>query len=149
MFDYILRNKEWIFSGLGVSVLAAIIFLVRWTFSRQTAARLRSTRPLPAKIIRDIQKRPPLQRSEASQHYAGLRVRWKVAFSSSHSKSDGSVRLMLLDRGHYPWIYADVSVDDYPEIKTFAEGTKLWVSGSIQSCDGNTITLSDAKVTNA
>ncbi len=34
IFDYILKNKEWIFSGIGVLVLSAIFVLVRWLFFR-------------------------------------------------------------------------------------------------------------------
>ena len=30
MLDYLTQNKEWLFSGLGVAILGAIIGLVRW-----------------------------------------------------------------------------------------------------------------------
>src|SRR4026207_1450585 len=72
MLDYVAVNKEWIFSGVGFSVVVAIIFVVRSILNRhrsdgsistrpRPAAPL-PTRPSPAEIVRDIGKRPPVRR---------------------------------------------------------------------------------------
>ena len=60
MFDYVAVNKEWIFSGVGFSVAAAIILIVRSILKRHRSDGSISTRPFPAEIVRDILKRPPV-----------------------------------------------------------------------------------------
>jgi hypothetical protein len=106
--------------------------------------------PLPADIVREIDERPPFQRAEAAQQYIGLRVKWTVAFSSAELIRNNSVaNVMLLDRGDYPWVYAKLSIADYPEIETMAEGKELLIYGTIQICEHNGITLSNAKINSA
>ena len=60
MLDYVAVNKEWIFAGVGFSVVAAIIFVVRSILNRRRFDGSISTRPFPAEIVRDILKRPPV-----------------------------------------------------------------------------------------
>ena len=62
MLDYVSVNKEWIFSGVRFSVVAAIIFVVRSILNRRRFDGSISTRPFPAEIVRDIGKRPPVRR---------------------------------------------------------------------------------------
>ena len=60
MLDYVAVNNEWIFAGVGFSVVAAIIFVVRSILNRRRFDGSISTRPFPAEIVRDILKRPPV-----------------------------------------------------------------------------------------
>jgi hypothetical protein len=60
MLDYVAVNKEWIFAGVGFSVVAAIIFVVRSILNRHRSDVSISTRPFPADVVRDIGKRPPV-----------------------------------------------------------------------------------------
>jgi len=62
MLDYVAVNKEWIFSGVGFSVVVAIIFVVRLILKRHRSDGSISTRPFPGEIVRDIGKRPPVRR---------------------------------------------------------------------------------------
>ena len=62
MLDYVAVSKEWIFSGVGFSVVVAIIFVARWILKRHRSDGSISTRHFPAKILRDIGKRPPVRR---------------------------------------------------------------------------------------
>ena len=62
MLDYVDVTKEWIFAGVGFSVVAAIIFVVRSILNRRRFDGSISTRPFPAEIVRDIGKRPPVRR---------------------------------------------------------------------------------------
>jgi len=74
MLDYVAVKKEWIFSLVGFSVVAAIIFVVRSILNRRRFDGSISTRPFPAEIVRDTAgKRPAVQHSDASQHYDGVR----------------------------------------------------------------------------
>ena len=61
MLDYVAVKKEWIFSGVGFSVVAAIIFVVRSILKRHRSDGSISTCPFPAEILRAIGKRPPVQ----------------------------------------------------------------------------------------
>lgn len=60
MPNYVAVNKEWIFAGVGFSVVAAIIFVVRSILNRRRFDGSISARPFPAEIVRDIGKRPPV-----------------------------------------------------------------------------------------
>jgi hypothetical protein len=61
MLDYVAVSKEWVFSGVGFSVVVAIIFIVRSILNRHRSDGSISTRPFPAEGVRDIGKRPPVQ----------------------------------------------------------------------------------------
>ena len=56
MLDYVAVSKEWIFSGVGFSVVVAIIFVVRSILNRHRADGSISTRPFPAEILRDMRR---------------------------------------------------------------------------------------------
>lgn len=62
MLDYVAVNKEWIFSGVGFSVVVAIIFVVRSILNRRRSDGSISTRAVPAEIVRDVGKRSPVRR---------------------------------------------------------------------------------------
>jgi hypothetical protein len=110
MLDHVASNKEWIFSGVGFSVVAAIIFIVRSILNRHRSDGSISARPFPAEIRRDIGKRSPVQHSEASQHYVrrilpflsvgyviyALLIAWFIArllFRVYRAQSAGQMRL--------------------------------------------------------
>jgi len=61
MLDYVAVNKEWIFSGVGFSVVVAIIFVVRLILNRRRSDGSIFTRPLPAEILPENGKRPPVR----------------------------------------------------------------------------------------
>jgi len=61
MLDYVAVSKEWIFSGVGFSVVVAIIFIVRLVLNKPRADGSKSTGPLPAEILPDNGKRQPVQ----------------------------------------------------------------------------------------
>jgi hypothetical protein len=60
MLDYVAVSKEWIFSGVGFSVVVAIIFVARWILKQHRSDGSISAGPLPAQILRDTRKRPPV-----------------------------------------------------------------------------------------
>lgn len=73
MLDFVAVSKEWIFAGVGFSVVVAIIFVARWILNRHRSDGSISTRPFPAEILRGTGKRAPVRHSDASQHYDGVR----------------------------------------------------------------------------
>jgi hypothetical protein len=103
---------------------------------------------LPDQIIKEIDARPPFQRTEAAQNYIGMKVTWRLTFYSVRLINDTKARLMLKDRGSYPWIYCDIDIPDYPAIKITQEGAELRVSGRIADVADNVITLTDVSILN-
>ena len=53
MLDYVAVSKEWIVSGVGFSIVVAIIFVVRSILNRRRFDGSISTRPFPAEIVPD------------------------------------------------------------------------------------------------
>jgi hypothetical protein len=66
MLDYVAVSKEWIFAGVGFSVVVAIIFVARWILNRQRSDASISKRPFSDQTLRDTGKRAPVQHSEAA-----------------------------------------------------------------------------------
>jgi hypothetical protein len=56
MLDYVAVSKEWIFSGVGFSVVVAFIFVVRSILNRHRSDGSISTRPFPAESVRDMRR---------------------------------------------------------------------------------------------
>jgi hypothetical protein len=54
MLDYVAVSKEWIFSGVGFSVVIAIIFVVRSILNRRRSDGSISKRPFPAESVRGM-----------------------------------------------------------------------------------------------
>lgn len=82
MIKWIIANKEWLFSGVGVALIAGLIALIRririinkqpnpkYPFDSGEYAPL----PFPQGICADIDKTPPYQRQMKSASYTGLKI---------------------------------------------------------------------------
>jgi hypothetical protein len=101
-------------------------------------------RPLPSEVIDQINNLPVLQQTSASSSYIGIKVIWQTTLCTIDirkvEKKD-IAHLMMRDRGTYPWIYCDVELSNYPELKIMKEGHEIWVRGEIKEVDGNVIYL--------
>src|SRR4029077_3161381 len=56
MLDYVAVSKEWIFSGVGFSVVVAVIFVVRSILNRRRSDGSISKRPFPAESVRGMRR---------------------------------------------------------------------------------------------
>jgi hypothetical protein len=82
MLKYFIDNKEWIFSGIGIFLLAGGISLLKYFLDkRRDKEKFRTTTKFSditvKKIFDEIQSTPPFQQDAASKHYNGIRVRWE------------------------------------------------------------------------
>ena len=102
--------------------------------------------PCPSEIQAALQAVPLMQQPRAIKSYLGMGIRWQVTFESVIVLSPLSVRLMLLDRGSYPWVLCDVHKSKYPQLNGLVQHTPLWVSGHISKIYGDEITLKDARL---
>jgi hypothetical protein len=147
MIEFFKQNYQWIFSGIGISTLTVLYFVIKGLVKRHNKKRTSdSLSLLPKTIVKEVDSYPPLQRNQIEDSYKGIKVEWKTKFQEAHLRNDGTTHLMLLDRGSYPWVYCDVRVSDYPELKVIKEGTIIWVSGEIIKVVGNTITVKPTKL---
>jgi hypothetical protein len=103
-------------------------------------------RPYPIEIIEQINKLPLIQKRDAEKSYVGLRVNWETTLSDLYPHEPGIYRLALQDRGRYPWIFCNIDISKYPEIKIALAGQKLWVRGEIAEVDGHTIHLVNCEI---
>lgn len=101
----------------------------------------------PDSILKEIDKVPPLQRPSVVEGYKGLTVQWQTSFIDAvpFGKRD-SIHLMLLGQGSHPWIYCDVSIKDYPELKVMKESTRIIVIGKIAEIAFGKISLRDVSL---
>ena len=102
--------------------------------------------PRPSEIQAALQAVPLMQQPRARKAYLGMGVRWQVTFKSVIVLGPLSVRLMLLDRGSYPWVLCDVRKSKYPQLNSLTQHSPLWVSGHISKTYGDEITLKNARL---
>jgi hypothetical protein len=94
MLDYVAVSKEWIFSGVGFSVVVAIIFVVRSILNRHRSDGSISTRRFPAEIVRDMRRILPFL-SVCYVIYA-LLIAWligRLLFRVYRAQSAGQMQL--------------------------------------------------------
>ncbi len=103
MLDWLLKNKEWVFSGVGLAVIGSAVAIIRYILSRRGSAKGDQTNsgpsrvtlidsspvkatlqenPSPVKltvkeIVECINNCPPFQREGLAKNYLGLRVNWE------------------------------------------------------------------------
>ena len=105
MVEWIIENKTWLFSGVGLLLISGILWMVRTIVRKikedsvtsksvvdeqilggdgeilgsqeKRASKKGACRinPSPEEIFKDIESRPPFQRKEAEKHYECLNVR--------------------------------------------------------------------------
>ena len=170
--DWIIRNKEWLFSGVGVAVIMAIIGIVRLILSRR---RRSANQPQPTqeghllqqtgytsfqahdpsildiplkKIFDDIESRPPFQRDDVKKHYIGTRIRFEGVLRSLSKRENDEVYIML-NHGPdnwYPRVNFVVKVTDYPQLKFLEKNAPMAVVGRIADLVASDATLEDVKI---
>ena len=155
MFDLIFANKEWLFSGVGVVFIIAIIHFFR---SRGLLHRLfvrLSRSPIcpisPKEIYDSASTVPDLKKWEVLKNYVGLRVIWLTTLASSTSESENAKSVNLQLNFHSGSITVlpincSVRLAHYPELVTAKEGKLVLVIGRIHSIDEKGIGLKYAQL---
>jgi hypothetical protein len=152
LIDWIWQNKEWLFSGIGVAIIALLApWVVRTIRARGPAIppfdqAVFRTHPLPRKLRASIDAAPSLHQSARALEITGMKIQWKTTLEHAREKEGGLVHLMLLDRGSYPWVVCDVPKDLYPDLLLARTGTVIWVAGRIANCNSGTFVLEDPQL---
>ena len=158
-------NIAWMFSGIGVALLALLLSPLRKYFLTWLDTLLRfipfverrqleawagennfKANPTPRVITSEVKRHPPAQRQYAEDHYKGLKVVWSVKFVAIDPYEDGRAKLTILAGMVYPWVSCEVFLDDYPQLKIYRENQILWIAGTISCVRGHCIALADVKL---
>ena len=96
MLDYVAVSKEWIFSGVGFSVVVAIIFVARSILNRHRADGSISTRPFPPKPSGTLSTEHILPFLSVGYVISALLIAWficRLLFRVYRAQSAGQMQL--------------------------------------------------------
>ena len=149
--DWLLLNKEWIFSGIGLVVIAAAA-RVAWAIMQKTGLRRQSVPPrrlspfrpwriqassrgtgdAPLELedlLSQVERLPFVQREAAWSHYLGLRVIANGELCSVESVRSNRLRVKISMLSHDSDVWFDVPREQYPRLATANNGSKLTAVG--------------------
>ena len=156
MFEWVLKNKEWLFSGVGVTLLVALYSFIRHLRHGNKAAthsghEKKSFALVPNDIRDAVKQAPPLQRYAVGQRFIGLPVDWLTEFAGAEER-EGNVRVHLrtlpanmldLDRTS---VFCDVQLDGHPELAVLHRGAKVQARGKVGQVRNGIVSLDDVKL---
>jgi hypothetical protein len=160
MFQWIWLNKEWIFSGVGVSIVLLTAGFVYRILDRgktkssapsaSAAIQDRFTRPTPADIYKQINSLPPFQQNSAGDIYKGVEVCWHALFRSVSPSGDSWTVILdsadsKIPRHAGSFLCEGVEIEKNPRLKIAYKDERLIVSGTIAKVDP-VIHLRDATI---
>ncbi len=156
MFDWIWDNKEWLFSGVGLSISALVFFWLKNRIKRQKTQEpslngatlqdiidappqpkqeldISATSLSPGEIIKEVESAPLLQQPDIRKQYEGIKVSWKGKLSYA-DKIKKDIRLMILvtEKNDNTAIFFDVNPKQYPCLGLLREGHEILVEGRIE-----------------
>lgn len=104
----------------------------------------------PLVIIEEINSyKKPYMRKQAEESFLGLKVSWRLEFQRiDFFGADNNIAHLSFSKGKgfRVWIHCEVSLEDYPELKTLEEGKIIVITGKIYSVSAGTIYLKDVKL---
>ena len=173
MIDWLMKNKEWLFSGLGLSTLGGLWTLVRRFGAKPKSEPSRAVVGTQAEGLSDmsaitlskvdqasaitvddirtsIEEAPPMQRETVAQRYHGLRIEWDTQLSSAVEKN-GVVELLLNTQQsrRYQLSYSvrcKVALEDYRELAVLPERANIRVNGTIERVSDYWLSLGNARL---
>jgi len=124
MLDYILNNKEWIFSGIGVTIFIYLIpLLIRHLYKKKHPVNIKDKESISSnivtisnvtesesheivqdsampqddliRIIKELKEMPPLHLDDVTKNYIGINVDWLTEYWSAYKKDDDLIRVSL------------------------------------------------------
>lgn len=156
MISYLKKNRRWIFSGIGATVVGVVLTgIVLWlnrppppespmiSQGGSAVEAPRVSKVSYATIFRAINNAPPGQRANASKSFEGIRVKWDVEFRDVLTQIDGSRAMFKTDDDGY--VVADIDFVKFPEFRALPAGTRVQIFGRIKEVAGNYIRIDDAQ----
>ncbi len=164
MIDWLNKNKEWRFSGIGVrafGLISKIIFYFRGKakllrspddsfqrFDSDSPKLIQPTKTVKLEnILKELRKIPPLQLQERTKQYLGIRVKGFGTLSSLDKLKEGLVGITLHPKNSVGYIRTVFHRDQYPGIGSLEYGTEVEIEGKITDIENRYgIYLSEAKL---
>lgn len=170
--NWLLENKEWIFSGIGLTVFVGISVLIKAVFTKKnshidspekkTAIQVHHNtetqtdnsqkQPVisdltPKAIVKAVTSVPPLQRKDIAKHYQGIRVRWSGSVASIDEVGVGHNAIIVLnsDKFYSRDILFVVNPSDHKGLSLVDIGQRITVEGDIESV-GHSVKLVNVKL---
>lgn len=170
MFEYVIKNKEWIFSGIGVFLLAAAIGIVRYILKQRNKGKVIVTQEMvpnrimghldnlnsenimdaenltPEKIKEALQSVPLLQRENIADQYKGIQVQWEGAVYSAEKIKSGNIKIEIKWQNSVFGIFFELNPMQYKGIGLLKRGDHLCIVGCIDTVNESYISLVNAEI---
>lgn len=164
MIKYILNNKEWIFSGIGVLFFSGFIILIRYLIPKikkfftpandvitedseiennQKSDISQFDVPSIMKSFDDV---PPVQLEENLKKFVGLNINWTATYSSAYKKTEDSVRISLdlnVNSFRPITLWCEVNLSEYNQLNILKKNTQIRIIGEIAKFEVYHIELSN------
>lgn len=151
-------NNVGIIIGLILSVISIVFAFLQWKESRKqtflsgkspssqkSAIGYFSGNPSPEQIKNHLNNSTPYLQKEISKSYTGVKVKWKLAFSSIHRVSGNTHRLHFFAKDSHNWsviqVITKVDIRKYPIFRILEHEQIVTVEGVIESVDILSISL--------
>lgn len=170
MFEYVIKNKEWIFSGIGVFLLAAAIGIVRYILKQRKKGKILVTPEMvpnrimghsdnlnskniintenltPEKIKEALQSVPLLQRENIADQYKGIQVQWEGDVYSAEKIKSGNIKIEIKWQNSVFGIFFELNPMQYKGIGLLKRGDHLCIVGYIDTVNESYISLVNAEI---
>jgi hypothetical protein len=172
IIEFLKKNKEWIFSGIGVFILGGILsgylFLTKDSTKKQspdttlTIITHENSKPLsnnvsktdkfidsltPDGINEALKKAPIVQRNEIIKHYIGIPVKWEGELMDVHETNNNNFYILLCPIKSKTYIKFNININNYPGFALLKEGHLIKVEGKIENIENLWIELNDVRIT--
>lgn len=104
--------------------------------------------PYPGEIFNVTNQLPLIQRHEARNKYAGLRVKWRGSIQNLYLDDNNLVALTVRvdDHDMFTYVRCKVKISEYPEVKIAKDGHVVLVNGEIKYIGNTDIELTNCKI---
>ncbi|MCK5133468.1 MAG: hypothetical protein KAR40_15115 [Candidatus Sabulitectum sp.] len=173
MLEWIGDNKEWLFSGAGIALLAGIWAMYKLTHkpngipqvivqmehspsAKEGEVSKRDYSPpvhidrissISPKDIKDaIDKALPLQKLAIYKSFEGIKIEWDTLLTTA-TEENGNITLMLsLKDVMMLYVWCSVKYADYRELGIMPKDSKIRVYGVIETVDNMSVRLRDVEL---
>jgi len=92
-------------------------------------------------LVKNLESVPVYQRKNAEVAYSGQKVVWELNFKSIRDRKENLHVVLSFGPDSYPWVYFQISLDEYPEFKLLHSNNKIIVTATIDSVSGPDVNL--------
>lgn len=106
-------------------------------------------KPYPGEIFNVTNQLPLLQRHEARNRYAGIKVKWHGKIQNLYLETPDVVALAIRVDNYdntSTSVYFKIKISKHPEVKAAQDGDMLWVFGEIKYVDNADIELKNCEI---